>query len=698
MSARAEPIPPPGIARPLSRGRLVLAVIALAGLGILAFARGFIGPTFPWQDGALLGLMMAAVIFFVRPLLPPLFGPILVYDLVSTARRGRYVIVRMVYVAALMVMLFILYAEWFGGRDDFLSLSNSETIGRNQVSAFNDSFFQMFMAVQYLVVVLLTPGITAGAVAEEKERRTLEHLLATDLHNHEIIFGKLAARLAYLALILLTGLPVLSLLELLGGVDPQMLLAGFVATGVTMLSLAALSIFNSVYATKPRTAIALTYAQAACYFIVTTGGLWLWDAGRMPAWAEWACSGNAYVALENLRATILAGPTAGKTLVSGLPVILLRYVLFHLAVTVLCLIGSLVGLRLWARWQASGRRRKAYVIALTQRRLPRVSARPMMWKELHAEPLIRLGQAAQIIITTGVALGLLFCAFVLLSVVVVGLVLGDIPGKMNTTVRLMGTALASLMVLGAALRAAGAISGERDRQTMDALLTTPIENASIVWAKWWGSVLGVRKAGYGLLLLWIVGAATGGLSVLALPLLAVALFAYLGFAASLGLGFSLRCRTTLRATTWTVVTLIGVSFGHLLLTEFCCGPLMRVPAPPPGRSRPLAPGEHYYTIAPWAQVVSEVQLYALTPPVTMLKLAFSDEDTYLPSHNEGEPFETTSLRRLAFSLLGIVLYGLAAIVLLLRTAAQFTAVTGRLPLPGARPNRVPPRKRAVSRG
>jgi ABC-type transport system involved in multi-copper enzyme maturation permease subunit len=689
MSATAEPMSPSAAVRPRRLWRAV-AIIVLLFLGPPAAVRAFADWSEPFTVVLLLLLIVAATVV-VRPFLPPLFGPILFYDLVATARRGRQVIVRCVYIAALLVMLFLLYAEWFGRGGDLINLLSAERIDRNQISAFNDSFFQKFMAVQYLVIVLLTPGITAGAVAEEKERRTLEYLLATDLHNREIVFGKLAARLAYLTLILLTGLPVLSLLQLLGGVDPQLLLAGFVATGVTMLSLASLSIFNSVYATKPRTAIVLTYVQAAFYFGLTTGSLWLWDPGKMPAWAEWVCAGNAHVALEELQAVPAAG--VGTTLVSGLPGILLGYVLFHLTVTAVCLIGSLVGLRLWARWQASGRTRKAYVIALTQRRLPRVSARPMMWKELHAEPLIRLGEAAQIIITTGVILGLLFGAFVLLSVVVVGLTLGNMPESMNMTVRLMGTALASLMVLGTAVRAAGAISGERDRQTMDTLLTTPLENEDIVRAKWWGGVLGVRKAGYCLLVLWAVGAATGGLSVFAVPLLALALFIYLGFAASLGLWLSLRCRTTLRATIWTLVTLIGVGVGHWLLTLFCCGPLALFGSPTPTR------GGMFVDPKPsLGEMVSEAQMHALTPPITMMTLAIPGVST--PSQGSWDDDLTERRRpwRLGFSMAGVLLYGIAAIVLWRRTAARFTTVTGRLPLPGARPHRGPPHRRAVSRG
>jgi ABC-type transport system involved in multi-copper enzyme maturation permease subunit len=684
MAATAEATDRARAVRLLPRWRFVLAIAIFGLLGALCLARAIWGVVI-LSDGALACLIFVAVIVLLRPFLPPLFGPIFFHDLVGTARRGRYVIVRCVYVVLLTAMLFAVYAEWFG-QGGALGLFATDRINRNQVSAFNDSFFQAFMAVQYLIVVFITPGITAGAVAEEKERKTLEHLLATDLHDHEIVFGKLAARLAYLTLILLTGLPVLSLLQLLGGVDPQLLLAGFVATGLTMVSLAALSILNSVYATRPRTAIALTYVQATTYFIVTSCALLFWDPAKMPGWAAWTSAGNAYVALKHLQAVLMAGPGAGGgTLVSHLPGVLLGYAAFHLTLTLLCLLGSILGLRLWARWQASGRKRRGYVIAITQPRLPRVSSRrPMLWKE----PLIRLGEAAQIIITTAVAMGLIFAGFILICVVVVGLTVGHLEESMNSTVRLMGTILASFMILGTAMRAAGAISGERDRQTMDSLLTTPIENRSIVWSKWWGSVLGVRKGGYFLIVLWIVGVATGGLSIVAMPLLLVALIVYLSFAASLGLWFSLRCRTTLRATIWTMVTLLGITCGHWLVSLFCGGTLGLVTQPAPTRGVPLGRETSLMN-----RLLSEAPAYVLTPPVTMSRLAFWDSPPP-PGRPFENPLQNKDFEQYLFSVFGLFLYGIAAIWLLLLTASQFTRIIGRLPLPGARRRR-PQRKRPM---
>src|SRR5262249_16642706 len=86
------------------------------------------------------------------------------------------------------------------------------------------------------------------------------------LRNREVVLGKLASRLANLALFLFTGLPVLSLNLLFGGVSVDLLICGFAATAVTMLSLAALSILQSVYAKRVRDAMIRTYVIMIGYF------------------------------------------------------------------------------------------------------------------------------------------------------------------------------------------------------------------------------------------------------------------------------------------------------------------------------------------------------------------------------------------------------------------------------------------------
>src|SRR5208282_4105240 len=88
---------------------------------------------------------------------------------------------------------------------------------------------------------------------------TMEFLLATDLRNREIVLSKFGSRVANLTLFILTGLPIISFIQFVGGVDPTLVLTGFAATAMTMLGLAGVSILNSVLFKRPRDAIAITY-------------------------------------------------------------------------------------------------------------------------------------------------------------------------------------------------------------------------------------------------------------------------------------------------------------------------------------------------------------------------------------------------------------------------------------------------------
>ena len=110
-----------------------------------------------------------------------LFGPVLSYDMVRTARRGRYVLIRFLYATMLAVVLGLIYLSWYADHGGQIRVT--------QLAEFANSFFFTFMGLQFATVALLTPVYVGGAIAEEKERRTLEFLLATDLSNSELVLG-----------------------------------------------------------------------------------------------------------------------------------------------------------------------------------------------------------------------------------------------------------------------------------------------------------------------------------------------------------------------------------------------------------------------------------------------------------------------------------------------------------------------------
>src|SRR5438034_6096496 len=133
----------------------------------------------------LAGLLLLVFAILVRRGWVTLFGPVLFYDLIRTARRSRYFVIRIIYA---LVLLFLLCSVYLNYRDA------DWRVPADRMADAAAAFFATFMYVQFTVVVLLTPAYAAGAIADEKQRQTLDFLLATDLRDREIILGKLAAR------------------------------------------------------------------------------------------------------------------------------------------------------------------------------------------------------------------------------------------------------------------------------------------------------------------------------------------------------------------------------------------------------------------------------------------------------------------------------------------------------------------------
>src|SRR5262245_11739708 len=109
------------------------------------------------------------------------------FELRRMARRGRGFVLRSVYGFALLL------AMYFSFEATVKRPALSAYQAYPDVSRFAGQFFEMFLLLQFVIVVLVTPAYVGGSIAEEKERRTLSLLLATPLTDGEIVLGKLAA-------------------------------------------------------------------------------------------------------------------------------------------------------------------------------------------------------------------------------------------------------------------------------------------------------------------------------------------------------------------------------------------------------------------------------------------------------------------------------------------------------------------------
>jgi ABC-type transport system involved in multi-copper enzyme maturation permease subunit len=577
--------------------------------------------SWPWFLAAI--LMAVPLILLASRGLSRLFGPLFRYDLVRTARHNRHIPPRCLYGGLLLGTVFLFYSSQFPSRTDSVdALFQPGQMRLSEASNFANRFFWTFLGAQLAVVVLLTPAYTAGAIAEEKERRTLEFLLVTELSNREIVFGSLASRMGNLVLLILTGLPVLSLMQFLGGVDPNLVLAGFAATLLTMFSLGGVCMLVSVYARRALGAFVGSYLIAVVYFIITAIILFAADP-LGSAWLLWA-----YAVCQGLVGLLFATAAASE----------LRTVAREEQGTpALAPPPRVAGPKVLA--PVRNRADSVYEEPVLHGPRPDVSDPPMLWKECYVQQRLN---------TLPAGLVLLCAAFFLM--------LGSAAASQTKEqgIRPWGAALTCFVFLIGPFSAAGSISREREKQTLETLLVTPIERDDILYAKWLASLLVARWIWLAMALVWGVAAAFGGIHLLALPLLLTAWFVYATFLAWLGVWFSSVCATTLRATLLTVLTtlaLVAVPWALSVGTEA----ELKV-----------------HTDAGGTDWVVRFVVNGLAPPRTLSVLAFSPDELADAS--------SEALRlNIQAALAGVLCYAAGAVVLWQLTRFRFHRQTGARP-------------------
>jgi ABC-type transport system involved in multi-copper enzyme maturation permease subunit len=474
------------------------------------------------------------------------------YDLLRTSRRGHVALLRTVYALALLIALYSVYARWFS-RDK----AAMEALPPSAMAKFAEEFVSLFLMIQMGAVVLLTPAYTAGAIAEERQRGTLECLLTTHLTPTQIVLGKFAARVTHLVGVLLTGLPILSLLPLWGGVSPKLILSGFVVTGLSAATLAALSIWWSVEARSVRGAIAGTYFFATVASVCPICG----------------CFSPFMILLAQMQQISFAEFVPQLAIVAG----------SHVFLTALLLASAVRRLNIPRRAMIPatavptvgiGDRatREAWPYPEPPFGPPPVSGRPLLWKELHfgGSDVARIvGRVLQVF-------GFIFVTVVMSIFFVAALNSDDDHdrGELNVFIRIMAVVVMLTATIGSLMQATASVGREREEGTLDMLLTLPDGRNEVLGSKWLGSVLCGRWLVLGLFVFLVLGVFVGGVHPLALPAFAVAAAAHLAFAASLGIYLSVATASTGRAAMIAVVILLAVCLAPV---AFCPGGLGSVP-------------------------------------------------------------------------------------------------------------------------
>ncbi|MFL5734264.1 MAG: ABC transporter permease [Chloroflexia bacterium] len=145
--------------------------------------------------------------------------------------------------------------------------SNSGGVGPDspQVGKY---LFMVIILFQTLSVFLLTPPLTTGAITSEKERKTYDVLVITLLSPRSIIFGKLGAALAFVALLIVALAPLESLTFMFGGVSPEEIILSQVVMLAAAVLFASIGIFWSSLVRSTVASSVLTYGTMIAQLVL----------------------------------------------------------------------------------------------------------------------------------------------------------------------------------------------------------------------------------------------------------------------------------------------------------------------------------------------------------------------------------------------------------------------------------------------
>lgn len=191
-------------------------------------------------------------------------NPVVTKELRSRMRGSRAYWLLFGYLVLLSLILFFSYLAWWNGSQGAMQTGSAAagfTVGR--------LFFKILFYSQAVLIALITPALTAGAISIEREQRTFEMLRSTTLSPRSIVLGKLTSSVSFVILLLTSSLPLLSLCFLLGGVSPgEVFFAYLLLVGDAFL-FGAIGLAWSAYAANTATATALSYATLILFFALT---------------------------------------------------------------------------------------------------------------------------------------------------------------------------------------------------------------------------------------------------------------------------------------------------------------------------------------------------------------------------------------------------------------------------------------------
>lgn len=454
-----------------------------------------------------------------------MFGPVFTREAAVAPRRVSFFAARTLFVGALFALTVTAWQALVGSQ-------RIENIG--DLAWFGATAFQILAPLQLAVAMPFAALLVASAVALEKDRKTLDLLLMTNLSNAELVLGKLLAGMMSVVVVAVAALPLLMIVALLGGVSTGQILRVQAVTLASALAAGSLGSIVALWREKTFQALAMTVLVLVLWLvgweIVAAGGAgeaW-WDTPT----ETWAIAMSPWQAVQSAARPNFAGAVSSQQLAD--PV----YLFLIVAIVISFLLNAVaIGMvRVWnptrearpktneppgdlAPLGDAAEARPAVLVHGAGGNVRPVWDNPVLWRE------VRTWAYGKKILIIKLAYWAVFAACT------AAVLASDTGADANTGSAIPTAAkpIVTLLVVGLMLLNALAVTSltnERDSRALDLLLVTDLSPKEIVFGKLGGAfynakemiLLPIALCAY----LWVVGALTtenliflvGGLAVM----------------------------------------------------------------------------------------------------------------------------------------------------------------------------------------
>ena len=174
-------------------------------------------------------------------------NPVLQRELLVNLRMPRAFVLLLIYQAVLAAVVYVAWPK----EDIRLDLTDSSNSVGNLVDL-------VFLG-QYLLASMMAPSFASSAISGEKERKTYEMLLASPIVPQSIVMGKLVAALTHLAILIFASLPIVMLCLPLGGVSFYEVIAAYVALICAVMTFGMISVACGSFFSRNSSSLVVSY-------------------------------------------------------------------------------------------------------------------------------------------------------------------------------------------------------------------------------------------------------------------------------------------------------------------------------------------------------------------------------------------------------------------------------------------------------